>query len=244
MGPELRPGAALPGAGPSLLDSPAFPGTAGWEVSHHATKLPGPPAGMPEAPPAPLGSAGTSKDSRTCAFGSSVTFRTAARTRAQAVGSRGTVPVCAGATDAPCALCPLFVSHTSPLLADATCQGPLPCSGSGVSGRVRRMRTGGPSLQAPRHRRLTPASPPCVRKRSPLWNDRVYDARTFLWLPGGLQGSWWPCFSRDQEPHIHLQVETALSPPLPLSLSLPRPQLGLGFSDSGYVCSDLSAVGK
>lgn len=131
------------------------------------------PAGMPEALPAPLGSAGTSKDSRTCAFGSSVTFRTAARTRAQAVGSRGTVPVCAGATDAPCALCPLSVSQTSPLLADATCQGPLPCSGSGVSGRVRRMRTGGPSLQAPRLRRLTPASPPCVRKRSPLWNDRV-----------------------------------------------------------------------
>lgn len=38
--------------------------------------------------------------------------------------------------------------------------------------------------------------------------------------------------------------QRSLPPSLSLSLSLPRPRLGLGFSDSGYVCSDLSAMGK
>ena len=233
MGPELRPGASLPGAGPSLLDSPAFPGTAGWEVSHHyTTRLPGPPAG-----------GGASAALRGCLRHCLLLSALPGPQRFQDLriqlecdiqdccpdtgagcGFQRGHAVCAGATDAPCALCPLSVSQTSPLLADATCQGPLPCSGSGVSGRVRRVGTGGPSLQAPRLRRLTPASQLCVRKRNPPWNDRVYGARTFPWLPGGLQGSCWPCSCRGPRTSRPLRSgNSALSPSLPLSLSVSPP---------------------
>ena len=131
-------------------------------------------------------------------------------------------------------------SQTSPQLAEPICLGPLPCSGSGVTGRVKVGED--PSLQTPGLRRLSPACPPPVRKRIPLWHGRIYDARVLLWLPGGLQASCWPCSCRKRELHIHLEPELAyaLSLSLPLILSLDLASV----TQADCVWSGLSAKGR